>query len=132
MGEVDAPKLAWALSNVVLLAMRSSPRGTKLTLSVRQSSAASGTEYVEFLLHHDGASGSCLMDAAEQARALGPKGTTYDLRVGRTEPTGSALSIARQIAELHGGRLLVCGDPGMGSDFQLKIPKHEQQRMANG
>jgi signal transduction histidine kinase len=36
--------------------------------------------------------------------------------------TGLGLAIARQIVEMHGGRIWVESSPGQGAKFQLELP----------
>lgn len=48
-----------------------------------------------------------------------------DLLTRSTEGTGLGLAIAKRIAEDHGGRIDVSGEPGKGSRFTLSLPAAE-------
>lgn len=42
--------------------------------------------------------------------------------VKRTRGSGIGLSITRDVAEMHGGEVLVASEPGVGSTFTIRIP----------
>jgi two-component system OmpR family sensor kinase len=47
------------------------------------------------------------------------------VRLGRAEGSGLGLSVARAIAEAHGGTLTVASRPGEGATFTLSVPMWE-------
>jgi PAS domain S-box-containing protein len=46
----------------------------------------------------------------------------YEKTSGKIIGTGLGLALAKQIVEMHGGRILVTSEPGQGSDFHFILP----------
>jgi signal transduction histidine kinase len=122
--EVDAAKLGWALSNLINHAVRQTSRGGEVRVSLRRSQSADGRRFFEYRVQDSGNG----IPPDQMNRIMEPYSGVYDLRVARTELTGSSLSIARQVAEAHGGSLRVCSAPGQGSEFQLRFPSKERSQ----
>ncbi|MFN7685286.1 MAG: sensor histidine kinase [Oligoflexia bacterium] len=125
--EVDGSKLGWALSNLMLNAIRHSPKGGEVRVELRRSASADGRPFFEYRVQDQGSG----ISSERLSKMMEPYAGVYNLRVGRSEATGSGLSIARQIAEAHGGSLRVCSEFGRGSEFQLRFPMRTSTRERN-
>ena len=44
--------------------------------------------------------------------------------------TGLGLSIVRHVATIHGGKVRVTSEPGVGSTFAIDVPAQEPERVA--
>ena len=105
----DAELLCRALDNLVQNAIRHSPAGGQVRLAL---SARDGEAHVRVRDQGDGVH----PDDRERIFRPGERG-----RAPRGAGRGLGLAIARQIAEAHGGRLVV--DPiGPGAAFRLSLP----------
>jgi two-component system, OmpR family, phosphate regulon sensor histidine kinase PhoR len=51
--------------------------------------------------------------------------------VKRTRGSGIGLAITRNVAEMHGGEVLVESEPGKGSTFTIRIPVRRQPELAD-
>jgi len=119
LAEVDGAKLGWALSNVTLHSLRHTPNGGEVTVELRRSASSDGARFLEFRIRDM----SVGVTPERIHRKFEPFGGEYELRIARSDSTGSSLAIARSIVEAHGGSLMVCSDPGQGCEFQLKLPE---------
>jgi len=107
--EVDVDRLVQALGNIVGNAIKFTPRGGRVTMSV-----ATGEGTVQFRVSDTGPGVPPehlphLFDRFWQARATGRGGV------------GLGLAIAKGIVEAHGGSIRVEGGPG-GGTFVLVLP----------
>ena len=109
----DLDRLAQALTNLVSNAVKYSPDGGTVTISTRG---------------HDGA---VVVSVRDQGLGIAPQDLhrIFDRfeRVetgiaGRIAGTGLGLSIVKEIITLHGGRVWVESEPGIGSLFAFAIP----------
>ena len=109
----DFELLEHALSNVLLNAVRYSPAGSKIRLRLRQ----------------DG--GNVLIDVIDQGPGI-PEALLgqifekfYRLPGTATGGLGLGLSIAKNLIELHHGRIWVKNNPDQGATFTLAFPASE-------
>lgn len=109
--EVDADRLVQALGNLVANAVRHTPRGGRVTLSVT-ADADGGTRFAVV----DTGPGI----APEQLPHLFDR--FWQARERRRAGAGLGLAIARGIVEAHGGTIGVTSPPGAGSTFTLALP----------
>lgn len=109
----DGPALRRAISNLVSNAIKASPQGTTVTVSVAQGGH------------------SAVVSVADQGRGISDadKQNVFK-RFWRGSQdgagTGLGLSIVQQIVERHGGTVSVESAVEVGSTFTLKVPIGEQ------
>jgi len=109
----DATALRRALLNLVENAIKYTPRGGKVELSL---SAGTGSAVVEV------ADTGIGVEPADAARIFDP---FVRLDAARSRDTGGAglgLAIARSVVVAHGGTLSVESRPGSGSRFTVRLP----------
>jgi signal transduction histidine kinase len=109
----DADLIAQALTNLVANAIKYSPVQTEISIAGRTDKDALIIEVT------DQGYG---IPAASLARIF-----EKFYRVPRVEDadvpgTGLGLALVREIVELHGGRVTVKSEPGMGSTFSVRLP----------
>jgi signal transduction histidine kinase len=103
----DRNYLKQLLLNIILNGVQAMPRGGRLTVG-----ANADKEFLEFAITDRGTG----MDAETLKRIFEPYFTT------KTSGSGLGLSIARRIAEAHGGTIAVESEPGRGSTFHVRLP----------
>ncbi len=108
---VDGPKIRQVIDNLLGNAIKYSAEGTKIDLSL-----TSGEAELEITVRDQGPG----IEPQELADLFEPfqRGNT----TGGERGTGLGLTIARRIAEGHGGKLHVTSVVGQGSTFCLRIP----------
>lgn len=109
----DGPALRRALLNLVENAVKYTPPGGQVILSIdrREGAARIAVE--------DTGIG---IDPADQERIFEPFVRLDEARSRETGGSGLGLALARSIATAHGGRLHVRSVPGAGSRFVLELP----------
>jgi signal transduction histidine kinase len=110
----DALRLRQILLNLLSNAIKFTPRGGVVALSA--------------LISHDGeclltvADTGCGMTPAEVEIALEPFGMVDSSMGRRKQGTGLGLPLATRLTALHGGRLVIHSDPGLGTQVTVALP----------
>ncbi len=112
--EADERKLRQALGNLVSNAIKFTPPGGRVRLSVSAGDAGDARIAVT-----DSGIG---MTEDEVARALTPFGQADSGLDRRYEGSGLGLTLAQALVTLHGGRLTVTSEPGAGTTVTLHLP----------
>jgi two-component system sensor histidine kinase/response regulator len=108
----DADRVAQIVANLLTNAVKYSPDGGEIVVSSR---ASEGVVEVSVRDHGVGI-------APEFAKRLFSRYERYEKTSGKIIGTGLGLAIARQIVEMHGGRIWVDTTVGSGSDFRFTLP----------
>ena len=114
--EGDRDRLLQALTNLVSNAVKYSPAGGEVTIAARND----GPDLL--LSVQDQGIG---IDAADLDRVFDRFERVESGIAGRIAGAGLGLSIVREIAALHGGRVWAESEPGVGSTFSLSLPAVE-------
>jgi PAS domain S-box-containing protein len=112
IAQCDADRVAQIIANLLTNAIKYSPDGGEILVSDR---AVDG--FVEVSVRDLGAG-----IAPEFAKRLFSRYERYEKTSGKIIGTGLGLAIARQIVEMHGGRIWVETAVGSGSDFRFTLP----------
>ena len=110
--QCDADRVAQIVANLLTNAVKYSPEGGEILVS---SLASEGFVEVSVRDHGVGI-------APEFAKRLFSRYERYEKTSGKIIGTGLGLAIARQIVEMHGGRIWVETSIGAGSDFRFTLP----------
>ena len=113
MINMDATKIAWALSNLITNALRHVSRGGRVETSVER-----GEEWAQVTVKDNGPG----IERHRQERIFEKFNPYYSLRVARTGSIGVGLAIAREIVVAHKGRIWLNSEPGCGAEFCFSIP----------
>ncbi|WP_224247662.1 HAMP domain-containing sensor histidine kinase [Hyalangium gracile] len=109
----DGARIEQVLNNLVSNALKYSPAGTQVSVSVAQ-------EDEEVLLSV--ADQGIGISAEEQPHLFVPFHRAHGARK-RATGAGLGLSVARRIVEAHGGTIEVDSQPGQGSVFRVRLPR---------
>jgi PAS domain S-box-containing protein len=110
--QCDADRVAQIVANLLTNAVKYSPDGGEIVVS---SHASEGFVEVSVRDHGVGI-------APEFAKRLFSRYERYEKTSGKIIGTGLGLAIARQIVEMHHGRIWVDTTVGSGSDFRFTLP----------
>lgn len=110
---MDPSKVVWAISHLLLNALRHSPRDSNVRIH-----AGMGDGFIQLGIKDSGPG----IDPKIQSRIFEKFSAFYDIRVARTGSTGMGLAIAKEIVTAHGGRIWVNSAPGQGAEFNLTLP----------
>ena len=110
--QCDADRVAQIVANLLTNAVKYSPDGGVIVVS---SQASEGFVEVSVRDHGVGI-------APEFAKRLFSRYERYEKTSGKIIGTGLGLAIARQIVEMHHGRIWVDTTVGTGSDFRFSLP----------
>jgi PAS domain S-box-containing protein len=116
IGVWDPVRLGRVLDNLLANALKYSPAGGEVTVSVAREPAATGT-WAVLRVHDEGVG----IPAADQPDIFERYRRGANV-VGRIAGTGIGLAGAAQLAEQHGGTLAVESREGAGSTFILRLP----------
>jgi PAS domain S-box-containing protein len=108
----DADRVAQIISNLLTNAVKYSPDGGAIVVTSRESEG-----FVEVSVRDHGVG-----IAPEFADQLFSRYERYEKNSNKIVGTGLGLAIARQIVQLHGGRIWVDSTLGEGSDFHFTLP----------
>jgi signal transduction histidine kinase len=110
----DADLMAQALTNLIANAIKYSPAKTEITVAAREEGRPG--LLVEVSDHGYGIAADVLPHIFEKFYRV-PSVQDTDV-----PGTGLGLALVREIVELHGGRVTVYSEPGIGSTFSVRLP----------
>lgn len=111
----DRDKLGQALQNLVGNAIKYTPTGGSVTVTICES--ADGKQ-LQFMVADTGFG----ISTEDQAKLFSRFGRGSDPRVAKIVGTGLGLALSREIARLHGGDITIQSELNKGSTFTLGIP----------
>jgi signal transduction histidine kinase len=110
----DGQRLEQVLLNLMTNAAKFTPEGGKITVRVRKQDTGLVVD-----IHDDGIG----IAKDQQDRLFKPYSRLSSDRQ-RHPGLGLGLALAKQVVELHGGRIWVESEPGKGSTFSFFIPRY--------
>ncbi|HEY7088389.1 MAG TPA: ATP-binding protein [Tepidisphaeraceae bacterium] len=113
--QADRDKLMVTLHNLMGNAMKYTPAGGKITIAVRSDTSQVVVDVIDTGIG---------IGADEQPRIFEKFYRAKDKRVEQITGTGLGLTLAREIARLHGGDITVQSELNKGSTFTLTLPAH--------
>ena len=117
----DGPRLEQTVFNLMTNASKFTPQGGSIILRARKQKADIVIEV------QDSGIG---IPSEEQARLFKPYSRINADRQ-RHPGLGLGLALAKQVVELHGGKIWVESEPGKGSTFAFSLPRQAGQQAVN-
>ena len=114
----DGDRLLQVLANLLSNALKFTPQGGEIRVAVKPGHLPGGRDAVAFEVADTGA-GIPSADLDKLFRKFAQAG---EAPTGRPRGTGLGLVVAREIVELHGGRMGVESSLGRGSCFCFSVP----------
>lgn len=120
----DAVKIAQVVDNVLANAVKYTPRGGTITLSLRRVPQHSGEgcereeEWAQLTVHDTGIG----MTEQERGHVFENFYRTEHVRNAAVPGTGLGLAISRGFVRAHGGDITVASQRGVGSSFTVRLP----------
>ncbi len=121
--EVDAPKLADVLTNLLVNAIKFTPDGG----TIRVAAGPDGAERVRFRVSDPGVG----IPQADRTYLFEPFFTGFDTRHHSSgeyqfckRGMGLGLCLVKAFVRLHGGTVEFASEPGAGSTFAFTLPRH--------
>lgn len=128
---IDRDKVKQILHNLISNAIKYSPKGGEVALSVHAVSTDAPDQH-DYGLPEDHPPGTWVMvRVRDQGIGIAAEDLLYiwdrfyrvdNTNTRRIGGTGIGLSIARSLVELHGGRIWAESEPGVGSTFSFTLP----------
>ncbi len=113
---MDRPRMVEVLDNLLSNAVKYTQPGGRVILRYQQ---LDGEAVVSVEDTGPGLTESEIQQLFQPFRRLGPRPT------GGEPSSGLGLAIVKKLVELHGGRVFVSSDPGVGSVFSVALPISE-------
>jgi signal transduction histidine kinase len=117
--DADAARVRQILINLLDNAIKFSPAGGEVSLTVRRA----GEGMVEFVVADNGPG----MSRDEARTALQPFGQVEDGLTRSHNGTGLGLPLAQRLAEIHGGSLQIDSEKGAGTRVVVRLPEAATQ-----
>lgn len=122
--EADERKLKQMVFNLLSNAVKFTPDGGSVTLSAHRSGEMLRVAVSDTGIGIPESDRELIFDEFRQSGDGRGR--------GRPEGTGLGLALTRRFAELHGGRIRVESEVGVGSTFTIEIPARQSTAMASG
>ncbi|HAR43080.1 MAG TPA: hypothetical protein DCS07_10710 [Bdellovibrionales bacterium] len=119
---VDPTKIAWAISNLLTNALRHTPKGGAVTISVAENET-----WAEVHVRDTGPG----IEKRRLGQVFEKFSSHYDIRVARSGGAGIGLAITREIVVAHHGRIWANSEVGQGAEFCFTLPLiHKDQKLS--